>query len=151
MIIPSHAFSLQLYLGRTKNHKMGFGLRSALGLYHWSSLPLGSLSGGEKDKTKRHSLMLKVWDISQFLTCIQYNILRRFIWKKLMLCNGLSDGHHHEEASLGNRRIFGFRSFSSWQITSAVKNSWKKEAIEMWNVYKGILGDRQYGGCSEKS
>ena len=64
---------------------MAIGVESALELYHWSSLPLGCFYGGDKDKTKRHSLMLKVWEISQFLTCIQYNILRRFTWKKLML------------------------------------------------------------------
>ena len=39
------------------------GVESALELYNWSSLPLGCFSGGDKDITKRHSLMVKVWEI----------------------------------------------------------------------------------------
>ncbi|WZY73291.1 hypothetical protein YC2023_005531 [Brassica napus] len=56
-------------------------------------------------------------------------------FERNLCCSGLSDGHRHEEVSLGNRMRVGFRKLQA--VT--VKINWEKG--DYGNVYKGLLGD----------
>ncbi|KAG5401227.1 hypothetical protein IGI04_004699 [Brassica rapa subsp. trilocularis] len=65
-----------------------------------------------------------------------------------LCCNGLSDGHHYEEVSLGHLRRFGFR-----ELQVVTNNFTSKNQLGKRRLWKCIQRNtwRQYGGCGEKS
>ncbi|KAF2611003.1 hypothetical protein F2Q70_00010546 [Brassica cretica] len=60
-------------------------------------------------------------------------------FERNLCCSGLSDGHHHEEFSIGNHRKCGFRELQVVTNNFSSKNQLEKGGYG--NVYKGMLGD----------